>query len=372
VTTLIITACASQGATSSSGASQSQATVRLGYAGANQTVIPFDTAQELGYFAKSSLTINSVTLSNGPAMIAALLSGSIDVATALTPIQVAPAVQKGNSLVYFCGLLPVDENTLLAAPSSTLKDASAVGGWQGVFKELVGKKIGIVAIGGGAQIQIESALRQAGVDPNKVTFVATGAGTAGEAAFLAGQVDVLWGDDITTPTLVGNGEAKPLVTIGGNKPSPNIRQGAFDFGYVATRSWVTAHKKQASEFCSAIGRAISYLQSPGAASVYHKVLRVSLGVTDPRVLAAAASIPSLFSTSISPTAMGETLKALVTSGVLAPNPPVTVGELIDLANKSLAQRGSSLAAYNLGFMSFVPVGAFVVAAMASSTRVGGQ
>jgi ABC-type nitrate/sulfonate/bicarbonate transport system substrate-binding protein len=267
-------------------------------------------------------------------MIAALLSGSIDVAGVLSPIQIAPAVQKGNSLVYFCGLLPVDENTFLAAPSSPLKDASAVGGWQGVFKELVGKKIGIPVIGGGAQTQIESALRQAGVDQNKVTFVATGAGTAGEAAFLAGQVDVLWGDDITTPTLVGKGEAKPLVAIGGNNPSPNIRQGVFDFGYVATRSWVTAHKKQASEFCSAIGKAISYLQSPGSASVYHNVLRVNLGVTDAHVLAATASIPSLFSTSISPTAMDKTLKELVTSGTLAANPPVTASELIDLMNKS--------------------------------------
>ena len=150
-------------AASSRGRAQTPATLRVG-------ATPFNTyaeayyAQDLGIFKKAGLNVEITSFNNGPAIAAAVASGSLDVGIS-TPISLAQAVTRGVPFPIVAGGAM---NTMKATAMMLLvgSDAPLHGP-----KDFEGKTIALSALKTVSELGIDVWLARGGVDPAKVRII---------------------------------------------------------------------------------------------------------------------------------------------------------------------------------------------------------
>jgi NitT/TauT family transport system substrate-binding protein len=280
--------------------------------GVNVTELPQLVAQKEGYFIKDGIDLTTVHMSGGPAEIAAIVSGSIDIGVSGVS-SVAEAVAAGNKLAFFCGVNPSPPETFFALKTSSLKP----GTWKTVFKEFSGKSLGVLVTAGSEQLLDESALKQAGANPTSVSFVPIGIGATAVAALLKGEVDAMSGSFPTATELLVSGEAKPLVTVGGSNPSPNAYK-AYSYGYYADKTWLQSHEKLAAAFCRANTSAVKFMDKAKNLKAVEKVLETKTE------FAASAAVAAAAAKSLVPTYSTVIPKASFNLALNAAEPPTTL------------------------------------------------
>jgi NitT/TauT family transport system substrate-binding protein len=320
------TAPAATGSTGTTGtAPKSLTEVSVGNPGLNATQIPLLLAEQKGYFADHGLKISQVSFQGGPPMAAAMIGGSLDVAT-LSPFIVGNAVQSGNDLAMFCGVALITVNNLLAPANSPLKTQQELGSWQAVYKQFKGKKVGVPIRGGDAETRMRLGLIEAGVDPNSVTFVAIGVGPPAQAAFEKNQVDVFWGTDFIQQNLVGAGQAKVL-TSAGSKDGPTSNQNIYGYAYSATRKWIEANGATAKAFCAAIGEGVALMQDSANQGPLDQVLTTVFKVPVSALPAARATAVN-YSTEMPQSNVDDAVKVGVIGKSLKESPKLTYTQLV--------------------------------------------
>ncbi len=143
-------------------------------------------AIEKGYCEKYGIKCSLQTIPSAPLGLQVLTAKSIDVA--MTPLSVqAAAVLKGVKVKAIAGGVVDNIGEMVVRNESLGPNADK--GFPGAIKDLKGKKIGVTARGGSAELQVQFLLEKAGLQRDDVTIVAVGGANTAMASLLSGQID---------------------------------------------------------------------------------------------------------------------------------------------------------------------------------------
>lgn len=136
---------------------------------------------------------NSWTRSPALRLAAQLIGGSTQIAT-VSPDNIIPAIKQGQSITLLPPYGKLDM-LFIAPKSSNITDV----------KQLVGKRIGVVARGAASEKYARAIFKAAGVNPDSVTFVAVGGAVTMEPALRNGKVDAVIGSTSSYLTMTSHG-----------------------------------------------------------------------------------------------------------------------------------------------------------------------
>jgi NitT/TauT family transport system substrate-binding protein len=240
---------ASAGASGTPAASSSPAltTVTVGNFPTSALTLPFAIAQAQGYFRDAGLNVQVVSATSGPVLASELIGGTTQIAVEV-PSNTFPAMQQGDQLV----VLPPYGRLDLAVVAPD-------GGGVTTLKSLVGKKIGVTALGSSTETFAKYVLQINGINPGSVTFVAVGALTTQLAALKNHAIDatVLSSDAIAAVTAKGI----KLDTLASSLAGTAGQLGAIGLQsfYATTSGYQTSHPAVVKDFCTAMLRATAFL-----------------------------------------------------------------------------------------------------------------
>ncbi len=259
---------ASTSASGSPTASSSPAltTVSVGNFPTSALTLPFAIAQAQGYFRDAGLNVQVVPATSGPTLASELIGGTTQIAVEVPP-NVFPAMQQGEQLVA----LP---------PYGRLDLAVVTPDGDGLtsLKSLVGKKIGVTALGSSTETFAKYVLQADGINPASVTFVAVGA--------LATQVVALQNHVIDATVLSSDAiaafEAKgiKLDTLAGSLAGTAGQLGAIGLQslYATTTAYQASHPAVVKDFCTAMQQATTFLANDANRSAGVPTIASLLGV----------------------------------------------------------------------------------------------
>jgi NitT/TauT family transport system substrate-binding protein len=240
---------------SSSDSAKSTETVTITYYPGTMVSLPIYVANEEGLWAKHGIKVKTTTTKDGTTAVAALASGSLDLAINLTESFMILR-DKGQAVEAVVGAVGYAASTIVARKGA---DTPHAGSFPGALKDLVGKKVGVAALGGMSQLQVESLMKTNGLDPAAVDFVAIGAAPpATLGALKAAQVDFV----VTTepqPTLAAEqGVGQTVLKL---SDVPEMNPWIFN-AYFGQSNNLKDHPKKFENFKAAYDEAIKFIQDP--------------------------------------------------------------------------------------------------------------
>jgi NitT/TauT family transport system substrate-binding protein len=248
------------------------------------TSLPVHVANDMGFYAKNGLDAETVTVNSGPAGVAALLGGSIDFVEPPTD-QIMENVIKGTDLKIVVGNETKNFYTLVAADKSKFPDLDK--GYPAVVKDMKGMRIGVNALGASTQLMMNAMLKDAGLSPDDVTYVAVGSATTALAAWEAKRIDVQVAFTPFPEIVEALGSGFPVVDLSKGQ-GPEILQklgNAFE-GFSAKGSFIKEHPGVVAGFIKAQSEAIEWMKDPAnhdkLADLVKKYVNVSIVPADAR------------------------------------------------------------------------------------------
>jgi NitT/TauT family transport system substrate-binding protein len=241
-------------------------TVSVGNFPSSALTLPFAIAQDQGYFRDAGLNVQAVAATSGPTLASELIGGTTQIAVEVPP-NAFPAMQQGEPLVAM-------------APYGRLDLAIVTPDGSGVtsLKSLVGKKIGVTALGSSTQTFAEYVLGLQGISPKSVTFVAVGALATQEAALRNHAIDatVLSSDTIAAATASGIKLTTLASSLGGT--AGQLGAVGLQSFWSTTTSYQTSHPAVVKDFCTAMTRATAFLTDNSNRSAGLPTIEKLLGV----------------------------------------------------------------------------------------------
>ena len=196
------------------------------------------TAREKGFFEEEGIEVELTKFDDGPTEIAAMESGSMDVAY-IGPGAHTLAIQ-GNVDV-FCFQQLGDADCVMGLKSHGVNS----------LEDLKGKKVAVTSLGSANYFQLQAAMESAGltIDDVQVEIVGTGAILT---ALTEGQVDAIVFSKLRTIELNNSGYAASEITCDQFLPS-------FGNVLVAGDKLVAEDPETVDGFCRALNKAIEYI-----------------------------------------------------------------------------------------------------------------
>ncbi len=232
-------------------------------------------AIERGLFAARGLDVKFVGAANGGQMVSALIGGSAQIGT-LTISATAPLIKQGQCFQYLTSGARTYYN-LIAQPDLNLPNAN-----QPFPKNLVdlkGKRIAVNARGTAMEFMMDAVLREGGLSPSDVTYIATGGAATAVAAFRNKQVDAAL-DFPIQEQLLKPGEFKymaKLTDIAKDNPIYHLTQ-VFSG---ASCDYVKQNPAVVEAFCAAVGDAYRFVNNPANTDVVVGVVAKTLKIDQP-------------------------------------------------------------------------------------------
>lgn len=205
--------------------------------------VPLFLAQEKGFFREEGLDVEiSTDVSNPANAVPAILSGELDLITS-NSVTFLQAVAKRLPVKFVSA---VSSNSA-AYTGIYVKDDSAIKS----IKDLAGKKVGLLALGGIQHVAFLEAAKKAGTDPGSIEFVELPIQNT-VPALKSGKVDAA-------------GLIEPFITIGGNglrRIGSGLDEGlgakALVTGVMTSDKFLGEHADAARGFARAMARAEAY------------------------------------------------------------------------------------------------------------------
>jgi NitT/TauT family transport system substrate-binding protein len=199
-----------------------------------------------GFFKRANLDVTLVALPNSAAIAAALAGGSINIGLG-NPIVIASAREAGLPYYAFAPSALFDA----AAPTTLLMvaNASPIHG----AKDLIGKTIGSIELGGITQASLRSWLLKNGVDPANVHFTEIPF-PAMAAALAQGRIDAGF---IAEPAL---GAARATTREIGDPYAMIANLWCLNM-FFGTKDWLTQNVAVAHRFTDAVQRGAAWANS---------------------------------------------------------------------------------------------------------------
>lgn len=212
------------------------------------TIIPHIDAEKMEYFKREGIETEIVTLNNGPAVIAAVVSGSADIGWAATmPIISARAEQQpirvflSNNFERWPGPLLTH---LIASERSGIK----------TLADLKGKTVANNATNGGCDLLIRDHIRAAGIPADSMKMAVIPFPQM-QAALELGTADAVCIVDPFYVSVMQSPKIKPTLLASGMLADlPKIGAFAAD-AYFAREDWLAKNPKTAAAFMRALSAA---------------------------------------------------------------------------------------------------------------------
>lgn len=321
-----LAACGSDDDSSASGSSGglSEVTV-MGYPGQSYR-LPFLAADQEGFFKDHGISFKFVDQPNNLTGTQGMAATKANVGFVSTITQVQGA-QAGQTYPFFCGGIKVLQTTLIADTNSDLPAMSDGASWQEVLRSLKGKKIGIqTPVGSGLQILFSSALKEAGLNDDDVTYVNLGGTpTTVQAALKNGSVDVAQINPPGTQLLQTQNYGKPLIYM---PDGPNVYKDYYGSGMIGNPQWLSSDSDTAKQFCDAYGEGLKWVQDPGNTDAAASMLAKDSGVPEDAAKLVVKDTFDDFSTALDDATMQKTFNAYVDLGIAKPQPKLTSDDLV--------------------------------------------
>lgn len=291
-----------------------QQTLRLAYL-RTPSIIPVLDAQQMGYFKKQGIAVALITLNNGPAAVAAVVSGSADIGYAATLPLISAAAEHQPIRAFL-----TNNSERWPGPMFEYLLASARSGVK-TLAGLKGKTAASNATNGGCDLMIRDHLRAAGV-PASAVHMAVVPFPQMKAALQLGTVDAVCTIPPFAQAIMQSPQIHPTVLARG--VVADLKQiGSFPIEcYFARPDWLAKNRKAAAAFMRALLAADKDLAA--RPDKFHQMIGKAFGLP----AALADQIPDALNTT-SMVAEAKDYKpaidALVRTGLLAkPIPPEDV------------------------------------------------
>lgn len=243
------------------GAAQSNA-LRVGTAPVEVGAVAYYAADE-GFFKKAGLDVELVPAANGPAIAAAVASGTVDIGSA-NALSIAQAHERGLNFVFIApaGAYTSSSPTagIVVARTSTVRGA----------KDLAGKTIAVATLGSLGEIATRAWLDQNGVDLKSVKFIELPY-SAMAAALVAGRVDAATMEEpALDKVLASDGR---LLAHAYDAIDKDFSEG----GYFATAEFVKSHLDLVKRFAAVINETARWANAnqPATALILQKYSGIS-------------------------------------------------------------------------------------------------
>jgi NitT/TauT family transport system substrate-binding protein len=208
--------------------------------------MPLTIAQEQGFFEDAGLEVETVVAPSGPALASALIGGTTQIATGVTQ-GIFPALAQGQPLRAVAPFGQMDLQ-LVVPEDSGVKDVA----------DLEGKNIGVTARGAVSETFARTMLKEAGVDPDSVTYVAVGPLPAQIAAFQQGAIDASsFSADATVVAEKQGVELRDLVSTLDGSAGELGDYGMQSF-WATTEQYTKEHGDVVDGFCTAMNEAADW------------------------------------------------------------------------------------------------------------------
>ncbi len=192
-------------------------------------------AQDMGFFKKAGLTVEIQTLANGAAVASAVASGALQIGDSNT-LSLATARQKGLPFAIFA------PGALYSSTAPTTALAVAASGPIHTAKDLTGKILAGVSLGGLDQLSLEAWLDKNGGDSAAVKYVELPPAQMA-AALERGTIAAASLPDPALDAAVTNGTVR---IVGNNYDS--IAKTFMITGWFATADWLAKNPVVAKKF----------------------------------------------------------------------------------------------------------------------------
>lgn len=273
-----VAACSSGGSTSANTGTSTQTTSKA--TGASQVRIqvypgtiwsvPVYAAQSEGFFAKHGLHATLVPENTGPAAIAALASGSVDMSF-VSPEIVMGAVGKGLAAKVVGGTM-ANPWVILVSKGVNIP----TGTYPRTLKALKGLTVGVPTIPSAGQAVLEASMGVAGVDPKSVHATPVGLGATALAALKTGQIKALITQEPTGQEAVAKFGAKVLADPRKGE-IPNSLKGPY-IGEWVPNKLIKSDPVKVKDIKAALADATTWLAKPANVSAVASLLKKTYNV----------------------------------------------------------------------------------------------
>ena len=254
----------------------------LAFRWAHQPGNPADTpllvAEEVGLLEDEGITVEKLGVTGGNAnQVAAVASGNADFYFG-TVDALSTAVDQGQDVRAFCGLVPETPLPLLARPEAGLETFEENNGnWEDTVGQFRGLKLGVPARGSSYELKTSAILESGGVQPDEVTYVPVGVGPAVLAAIDAGQIDALLAYPFLPEQLEVAGTMEQIVDANVDGPASLVGQQSTVI--IATNEWIEENGDKASTLCSTVDTINEAIMDPANEAAVKSVLEANSGVS---------------------------------------------------------------------------------------------
>ena len=227
-------------------------------------------AKDGGFFDKNCLNVSFQVVNSGPAGMAQLESGSLDISDSAFD-NVLIARNRGLPVRIVAGVSSLIPYSLVANKDLQLSSS----GYPAVMNDLVGKKIGVYARGSGSENFVKTLLRGAKVNPESVTFVAVGGAPSQLAGLQNNAVDAVIMADPAQEIAVQTGIGKYVVDLRVPNTGPDViknLKGSFEVT-VTSEAFIRDHPDVLAHYVKAMGEAAKWTRNPANFAALEKLMR---------------------------------------------------------------------------------------------------
>jgi NitT/TauT family transport system substrate-binding protein len=215
-------------------------------------------ASEQKFFEKNGLKVELVPIASGPAMTAAVASGSVTFVNNSWD-NLLTSVDKGLPVRAVAGSTVKIPFALIARKGIALPHAKE--GYPAVIKDLVGKKWGVVAIGVSVHFMSRTILTDAGFKDSDATFLAVGLPNTARPALQRGTVDTYLSIEPLPSIVAASNEGTVVVDLARNQ-GPKVFHDLGYNGWWASLSTIKEKPEVVSRFSKSLEDAHCWYSKP--------------------------------------------------------------------------------------------------------------
>lgn len=237
---------------------QDKLSATVGYYPGALISLPALVANDQKFFEKNGLAVELVPIATGPAMTAAVASGSVTFVNNSWD-NLLVAVEKGLPVRGVAGSTVKVPFALIARKGLPLPHAGE--GYPGVIKDLVGKNWGVLALGVSVHYMEQALLTDASYKIDDATFLAVGLPATARPALQRGTVDVYLSVEPLPSIVAAKGEGTVVVDLAQNQ-GPKVFQNLDYNGWWASTATLKDKPEVAQRFAKSLEDAYCWYSKP--------------------------------------------------------------------------------------------------------------
>ena len=271
-----LTACAGQGASGAANTSGLPSlALRIPVTGPTAATLPLYVAKEKGFYAEQGLDASFVTVASGAAMMPAVTSGQVDVASSALP-TILGIRQGGEDLQVITGWTAGYNYSVFVRKGANIPPAAS---FEDKMKALSGKTIGAQGGAGGVVVPfLKAMIGLGGGDSSNLNIPNVAYGGPQIAALQSGQVDAVLADDSTVSTANKLGLGSSYFSLLNDPPAQY--KDLLISGIAVKASMLAQHPDFAERFLKATDKTAAWIKDPANADDLKRIATKVQGLPD--------------------------------------------------------------------------------------------